>query len=61
MSDLSDWQKGNDEYLTAALAWLRLMLELLDSEDVSPADPVVNVQPSPPRLPEDWIVKIEPG
>ncbi|HPE49933.1 MAG TPA: ATP-binding protein [Methanothrix soehngenii] len=65
MSDLSDWQKGNDEYLTAALAWLRLMLELLDSEDVSPADPVVNVQPSPPpsaggldREDRTWISRI---
>ncbi len=29
MSSESDWQKANDEYLSAALTWLRLRLERL--------------------------------
>jgi len=65
MSDLSDWQKGNDDYLRAALAWLRLKLELLDSEDAPTSDPVVNVLPSPPPSAEGsegeektWISRI---
>ncbi len=36
MSDLSDWQKGNDKYLTTALAWLRLRLERLGQTDAAP-------------------------
>jgi hypothetical protein len=33
MSEMSDWQSGNDNYLTAALAWLRLRLERLGQMD----------------------------
>jgi hypothetical protein len=31
MSDVTDWQQGNDEYLAAALRWLRLRLQRLAS------------------------------
>ncbi|MDD1759650.1 MAG: hypothetical protein LUQ44_03500, partial [Methanothrix sp.] len=33
MSDLVDWQRGNDRYLSDALAWLRLRLERLRPRD----------------------------
>src|ERR1051326_507529 len=32
MTELAQWQKGNEEYLTAALAWLRLRLALRSSQ-----------------------------
>ena len=38
MSELSDWQKGNDNYLTNALAWLRLRLERLGPAEEATTD-----------------------
>ena len=43
MNDLDRWQKGNDDYLAAALAWLRLRLQRL----ASPA-PTQVIMPGPP-------------
>lgn len=39
MSDQVQWQKGNNEYLGAALAWLRLRLERLASQSGSVSAP----------------------
>jgi hypothetical protein len=47
MREPSDWQKGNDNYLTTALAWLRLRLERLDQTDAVPT-----VQPFASSSPE---------
>src|ERR1700730_418177 len=44
MSDLAQWQKGNEEYLAAALNWLRLLLARHVSEDKSPAESVNDQQ-----------------
>jgi ATPase family associated with various cellular activities (AAA)/Winged helix domain, variant len=33
MTDFADWQKANEEYLSAALAWLRLRLERLSGKN----------------------------
>ena len=41
MSELAQWQKGNEEYLAAALAWLRLLL-LRACPDASPAETVTD-------------------
>ena len=43
MSEVESWHQGNDEYLTAALAWLRLRLQYLAQHN-SPA----RVAPPPP-------------
>lgn len=33
MTDLAQWQKGNEEYLAAALTWLRLRLALYATQE----------------------------
>jgi hypothetical protein len=67
MSELSDWQKGNDNYLTTALAWLRLRLERLGSKeaattvaaptDEGPSDAATNVPPLASPYPEETKLK----
>ncbi|MEO5931760.1 MAG: ATP-binding protein [Candidatus Kapaibacterium sp.] len=46
MSDLSTWQEGNERYLTAMLAWLRLRLER-----IIPAAPAPTLTASPVPTP----------
>lgn len=54
MSELSDWQKGNDKYLTTALAWLRLRLERLGQTDAAPTVLPFDSSPLPEEAkPED--------
>jgi hypothetical protein len=43
MSELAQWQKGNEDYLAAALNWLRLLL-MRHVEDTSPAETVTDEQ-----------------
>jgi ATP-dependent 26S proteasome regulatory subunit len=43
MTDLAQWQKGNEEYLAAALVWLRLRLALR----TSPQKPAILLPASP--------------
>ena len=43
MTELAQWQKGNEEYLVAALAWLRLRLTLRSSQG-GPVDVVTEQQ-----------------
>ena len=43
MSDLAQWQKGNEEHLAAALNWLRPLL-LRACQDASPAETVTDEQ-----------------
>ena len=47
MNELEGWQQGNDAYLAAALAWLRLRLERLAGP--VPADPVKSAQTVAPE------------
>jgi hypothetical protein len=49
MTDAADWQRSNDAYLAAALAWLRLRLERL-ADQGRPA--VVPPSPAPAFAPE---------
>jgi hypothetical protein len=61
MSELSDWQKGNDKYLTTALAWLRLRLERLGQMDAAPTVLPFASSPFPEGTkPEDrsWIRRL---
>ena len=44
MSELAQWQKGNEEYLAAALHWLRLVLSRRMSQDESGADAITDEQ-----------------
>jgi hypothetical protein len=44
MSDLAQWQTGNEEYLAAAINWLRLLLARHSSEDTSRANTVTDEQ-----------------
>src|ERR1041385_255827 len=43
MSELDQWQKGNEQYLAAALNWLRLLM-LRACHDASPAESVTDEQ-----------------
>src|SRR6185369_8322885 len=43
MTELAQWQKGNEDYLCAALDWLRLRL-LRACHDTSPAETVTDEQ-----------------
>ena len=43
MTDLAQWQKGNEEYLAAALTWLRLRLALYATQQ----KPAILLPPSP--------------
>src|SRR5205807_7733722 len=43
MTDLAQWQKGNEEYLAAALLWLRLRLALRSNRQ----NPAILLPPSP--------------
>jgi hypothetical protein len=45
MSDREDWPQGNDAYLAAALAWLRLRLERLADWEQPPEAPAPAVAP----------------
>ncbi|HEV8580954.1 MAG TPA: AAA family ATPase [Thermoanaerobaculia bacterium] len=50
MTDAAGWQRGNDAYLAAALAWLRLRLERLGDQGrpaVTPAAPIADAAPGP--------------
>src|SRR3989440_763452 len=44
MSEVAQWQKGNEEYLAAALNWLRLVLSRRMSQDESGADAITDEQ-----------------
>ena len=62
MSDRADWQQGNDAYLAAALAWLRLRLERLAeweqppiTQTPSPAIAPPPAQPHPPSFTERFL------
>jgi hypothetical protein len=48
MTDLEQWQRGNDEYLAAALAWLRLRLR---QRAVGEPAPVITTPDSPAATP----------
>jgi hypothetical protein len=54
MSDLDQWQHGNEQYLAAALAWLRLLLErhvlsLNIAAPIAPQPPVVHATTPLPK------------
>ena len=53
MSTLADWQTGNDQYLSAAVAWVRLLLEQQAPPPPTPAVPIapaVDVAPPQAKL-----------
>ncbi len=52
MSDLNHWQQQNDDYLAAALEWLRLRLRRLAGPTMPPvtATPVLQTTPAPRRF-----------
>src|SRR5262245_18873418 len=51
MSDVSKWQENNSRYLSAALAWLRLLLRRQAQREIAsagaPASPPAAVEPAP--------------
>lgn len=54
MSDVAQWQKDNEQYLAAALTWLRLLLERCASYGITlpiqpPPPPVTEPQPAPTK------------
>jgi len=60
MSDLAQWQKGNEEYLAAALNWLRLLLSRHVSQDASSAETVTDEQMAAARAAMLAAEKTEP-
>jgi len=60
MSELAQWQKGNEEYLAAALNWLRLVLSRHMSQDESGADAITDEQMAEARAAMLAAEKTEP-
>ena len=60
MSELAQWQKGNEEYLAAALNWLRLLLSRHVSQAASPAETVQRSAHSA-SIPSEAETRQDPG
>ena len=62
MTDPADWQQGNDAYLSAAHAWLRLRLERLVEWEQLPMPPITSAAaPAEPALSAPTVLALPPA